>query len=294
MTESQRREKAEGREVELRMRTGMATEGSVTVEILGVKVHCVDFAQMLAQFAQWIEEEYSADDDIGQGEPPPNQTKHQTPNTKIHQVCTVNPEFIMHARRDRTFADVLRQADLCVPDGVGVLWAARRQGIQLHERVTGSDGIYRICQCAAERGWRVYLLGAAVGVADVAAQRLMALYPGLQIVGAYSGSPADTEWPEIRVRLHRVQPDILFVAYGHPRQDLWIALHRQELPVKVAVGVGGAFDFVAGVMPRAPRWMQRWGVEWLYRLIQQPWRWRRMAVLPRFALLVLMQHRVAP
>ncbi|MEZ4729393.1 MAG: WecB/TagA/CpsF family glycosyltransferase [Caldilineaceae bacterium] len=254
-----------------------------TVEILGVKVHCVDFARTLAHLGQWIEDDSAVERARKTGRLPAQ--------AQTRQVCTVNPEFIMHARRDPTFANVLGQADLCVPDGVGVLWAARRQRIQLHERVTGSDGVYHICQRAAERGWRVYLLGAAAGVADAAAQRLMTLYPGLKIVGTYSGSPADTAWAEIRERLHYAQPDILFVAYGHPHQDLWIARHRQELPTKVAIGVGGAFDFVAGIMPRAPSWMQRWGVEWLYRLIQQPWRWRRMAVLPRFALLVLIKHQ---
>ncbi len=235
------------------------------VTILGVRVHCVDFPQTLAQMTQWIEG--------GNGQP-----------TALHQICTVNPEFIMEARRDPQFAQVLRQADLCVPDGIGILWAARRQGVQLAERVTGSDGIYRICQRAAERGWTIFLLGAATGVAAEAAQRLVALYPALHIVGTYSGSPQAHSWAEIVQRIQATQPDILLVAYGHPQQDLWIARHRQELPVKVAMGVGGAFDFVAGITQRAPRWMQRWGVEWLYRLIRQPWRWRRMASLPAFVI----------
>lgn len=253
-----------------------------SVDILGVRVDCVDFAQTLDQIAQWIE----GGDPIllDQSDHP---TKIQNLKSKIHQVCTVNPEFIMTAHSDARFATVLRQADLCVPDGIGVLWAAQRQGVTLRERVTGSDGIYRICERAAQRGWRLFLLGAAEGVAEQAAQRLIALYPGLQVAGVYSGSPAPADWPTIAERLTAAQPDILFVAFGHPRQDLWIAEHRHELPGRVAVGVGGAFDFVAGVMWRAPRWMQQWGIEWLYRLIQQPWRWRRMMVLPLFALRVL-------
>ncbi|RME50526.1 MAG: glycosyltransferase [Caldilineae bacterium] len=193
----------------------------------------------------------------------------------------------MEARRNPAFAVVLAEADLNVPDGVGVLWAARLQGVHLRERVTGSDGIYRICERAAERGWRVFLLGAAPGVAKQAAARLQARYPGLQVAGTFSGSPDDRDWPEIQQRLAAARPDILFVAYGHPRQDLWIHRHQAELPCVVAMGVGGAFDFVTGKAQRAPVWMRRLGLEWLHRLLTQPWRWRRMRVLPLFVLLVL-------
>lgn len=256
------------------------------IDILGVRVDCVDFAQTLDQIAHWIGET----DTQAKSMTGPLSAIHGAPSgppSTIHQICTVNPEFIMTAQRDAHFAAVLQQADLCVPDGIGVLWAARRQGVVLPERVTGSDGIYRICERAAQCGWRVYLLGAADGVAEQAARRLVALYPALQVVGAYSGSPATTDWPTIAQRLTVAQPQILFVAFGHPRQDLWIAHHRHELPGQVALGIGGAFDFVAGVTLRAPRWMQRWGIEWLYRLLQQPWRWRRMIVLPLFVLRVL-------
>lgn len=182
---------------------------------------------------------------------------------------------------------VLRQADLCVPDGVGVVLAARLQGVRLRERVTGSDGIYRLCEAAAARGWQVYFLGAAPGIAERTAAVLQQCYPALKVAGAYSGSPHDTEWPTIRQRLAAAQPELLFVAYGHPRQDLWISQHRCELPVRVAIGVGGAFDFVAGVRKRAPRWVRRLGLEWFHRLLHEPWRWRRMVKLPQFAWLVL-------
>lgn len=255
-----------------------------TIEILEVRVDCVDFEQTLHQIAAWICETNAQatpviDQQIASDQP--LSTSHDPPST-LHQICTVNPEFIMTAQRDPHVAAVLRAADLCVPDGIGVLWAAQRQGVALPERVTGSDGIYRICERAAHCGWRVYLLGAAAGVAEQAARQLTELYPQLQVVGVYSGSPETANWPTIAKRLHVAQPNILFVAFGHPRQDLWIAQHRHELPGQVALGVGGAFDFVAGVTRRAPGWMQRWGIEWLYRLIQQPWRWRRMAVLPLF------------
>ncbi|MCB0063326.1 MAG: WecB/TagA/CpsF family glycosyltransferase [Caldilineaceae bacterium] len=259
--------------------------------ILGVRVDCVDFVQTLAHLDSWLGDNSAGTRwDTASSKQSPN-SQFPNPHSSTHQICTVNPEFIMHARREPAFAAVLQQADLCVPDGIGVLWAARRQGVSLPERVTGSDGIYRICERAARRGWRVFLLGAAPGVADMAAAQLQKLYPTLQVVGTQSGSPADADWPAIQALLNATRPDILFVAYGHPRQDLWIAQHREELSARVALGVGGAFDFVAGVATRAPRPLQRLGLEWLHRLVTQPWRWRRMLVLPMFVWLVLFEHQ---
>jgi N-acetylglucosaminyldiphosphoundecaprenol N-acetyl-beta-D-mannosaminyltransferase len=237
------------------------------VDILGVEVHRVNVAATLDQIAAWIAE----------------------PATMCRQICTVNPEFVIDAGRDPRFAAVLRRADLRVPDGVGVLWAARLLGAPLRQRVTGSDGIYHICERAAIDGWRVFLLGAAPGVAERAAEKLVALYGALRVVGTYAGSPSEAEWPAIRSLLAATHPDIVFVAYGHPRQDLWIDAHRAELPAKVALGIGGALDFVAGTAQRAPVWLQRLGLEWLHRLILQPWRWRRMVKLPIFALRVVAQ-----
>jgi N-acetylglucosaminyldiphosphoundecaprenol N-acetyl-beta-D-mannosaminyltransferase len=115
------------------------------------------------------------------------------------------------------------------------------------------------------------------------------LYPGLIVAGSYAGTPNDEDWPAVHHRLAKARPDILLVAYGHPRQEWWIDHHRFELPVRVAIGVGGAFDFVAGVATRAPRWVQNLGLEWFHRLMRQPWRWRRMRRLPKFAVLVLWQ-----
>ncbi len=244
-----------------------ATAQIPTINILGVEVHKTDVVMMLDQIAAWI----------------------AAPPAPCRQICTVNPEFIIDANRDPAFAAALHRADLRVPDGVGVLLAAHLLGVPIQQRVTGSDGIYQICQRAASAGWRVYFLGAGPGVAEEAAQRLRERYAGLQVAGCYAGSPEASEWSTIAARLTAAQPDILFVAYGHPRQDLWIDAHRHELPVKVALGIGGAMDFVAGVAQRAPLWMQRLGLEWLHRLILQPWRWRRMLKLPVFALRVMGQ-----
>ncbi len=284
-------------------------QGWASLQILGVRVDCVDFQQTLDAISAWIAQAQAAErakrsektentnssadnrseDDISGGQ---TRSSRLTPRSSPfpRQVCTVNPEFIMTARRDPPFAQVLAAADLCTPDGIGVLWAARLAGVRLNERVTGSDGIHHICQRAAAQGWRLFFLGSAPGVAERAAAELSRLYPGLPVAGTYGGSPADTDWPQIRQHLTAARADLLFVAYGHPRQDIWIHQHKEELPVAVALGIGGAFDFVAGITPRAPHWLRRLGLEWLYRLARQPWRWRRMAALPLFALLVLLER----
>ena len=154
-------------------------------------------------------------------------------------------------------------------------------------RVTGADGLSQIAQRAAETGWRIFFLGAAPGVAARAADALQASYPGLQIAGTLSGSPAPAEEDELVQQINASGADLLFVAFGAPTQDQWIARNSTRLDVAMAMGVGGAFDFLAGEVPRAPYGMRRLGLEWLFRLLRQPWRWRRMLRLPRFVLAVL-------
>jgi N-acetylglucosaminyldiphosphoundecaprenol N-acetyl-beta-D-mannosaminyltransferase len=149
------------------------------------------------------------------------------------------------------------------------------------------DTVVRVAALAAERGYRLYLLGAAPGVAEEAARRLVDAHPGLVIAGTYAGSPAPEEEDAIVARITAAAPDVLFVAYGAPKQDLWIARNLERLRVPVVMGVGGAFDFISGRARRAPAWMQRMGLEWLHRLIHQPWRWRRMLALPRFLFAVV-------
>jgi N-acetylglucosaminyldiphosphoundecaprenol N-acetyl-beta-D-mannosaminyltransferase len=192
------------------------------------------------------------------------------------QICTANPEFVMAAQRDAEFRQVLAQADLVLPDGVGLLWAARRQGRRLPERVAGSDLIYRLAELGGRRGWRVYFLGAAEGVAQAAGERLRALYPGLVVAGAFAGSPSPADEEALVARVRAARPQVLLVAYGAPAQDRWIARNKARLEVPVSLGVGGAFDFVAGVAQRAPVWARRLGLEWLHRLWRQPWRARRI------------------
>ncbi len=233
------------------------------VDILGVPVAAVTYAQTLALIATWI--------------------KQRGP----HQIATVNPEFVMIAQHDTAFMAVLRAADLCAPDGVGLLWAARRLGQHLPERVTGSDLLPLLAERAAIEGWRLFFLGAAPGVAERTAALLQTRYPALQIAGVYGGSPTADEAPALVERITAATPDVLFVAYGAPAQDLWIARYRDQLAVPVMIGVGGAFDHLVGVRRRAPLWVQRLRAEWLFRLITQPWRWRRQLALPRFVWAVL-------
>jgi N-acetylglucosaminyldiphosphoundecaprenol N-acetyl-beta-D-mannosaminyltransferase len=203
------------------------------------------------------------------------------------QICTVNPEFVMRAQQDELFRNVLRNAAVCIPDGIGLLWAARRLGHPLRERVAGSDLVGQIAARAAQLDWRLYFLGAAPGVADQAATILQAHYPGLVIAGTFSGSPVPVEEDDIVERIRTARPDVLLVAFGAPAQDVWIARNQPRLNVPVAMGVGGSLDFIAGVAQRAPAWVQRAGLEWLYRLIREPWRWRRQMALPRFVWRVL-------
>jgi N-acetylglucosaminyldiphosphoundecaprenol N-acetyl-beta-D-mannosaminyltransferase len=240
-----------------------------TVRILGVRVDVLTYGSFLAAIGDFIAE----------GGP--------------HQIATVNPEFVMEARRNPDFYEVLEKADLCIADGIGLLWAARRQGRPLPERVTGSDGVPMIAERAAQNGWRLYLLGAGSGVAEETARIFLERYPGLQIAGTFPGSPADEDAPEIVARIRGTGPDILFVAYGAPRQDLWIARHRDEIGVPVMMGVGGAFDHIAGVRRRAPPWVQRLNLEWLFRLLTQPWRWRRQLALLRFVWAVWTEGRIS-
>lgn len=207
-----------------------------------------------------------------------------------NHVLTVNPEFVMIAERDREFRAVIQAADLCVPDGIGIILASALLGRRLRERVTGVDTVLRMARVCRDRGLRLFLLGAAPGIAERTADILRRDNPGLQIAGTFAGSPKPEDEAEICALIAAARPHVLFVAYGPPKQDLWIARTRDRLKIPLAMGVGGTFDFITGVAQRAPVWMQRIGLEWLHRLIREPWRWRRMLTLPKFAGRVLMRR----
>jgi N-acetylglucosaminyldiphosphoundecaprenol N-acetyl-beta-D-mannosaminyltransferase len=197
-----------------------------------------------------------------------------------HQIVTVNPEFVALAQRRPIFASILRRADLAVADGVGIVWASRMLGERPPVRMTGLDLMNTLFEEAQKQDLAVGLIGGLTGVAPLAAERIRKRFPTLRIV------IADTEhrrfgWhlPDhvLVSRIRRAKPDILFVAFGAPKQEEWIFHHLHELPsVRIAVGVGGAFDFWAGKVARAPGWMRALGLEWVFRLTQEPWRFPRI------------------
>ncbi len=191
---------------------------------------------------------------------------------KKHYIVTPNPEFIVLAQTDLEFRQILNQADLALPDGVGL-----RAGT----RVTGTDLMIKLCGLAAKKGYSVFLLGGRNGVAEEAAKRLKKRFAKLNIVGTSEADPASVPSSSV---------DLLFVAYGAPKQEKWIAKHLPQIPVKVAMGVGGAFDFIAGKKKRAPKIFRRLGLEWFWRLIQEPRRLPRiLKATIKFPLLVLKQ-----
>jgi len=210
-----------------------------------------------------------------------------------HQIVTPNAEFVMLARRDDAFRQIINYAALSIPDGHSLLWASRVFGCPLREQVTGTDLAYGLAELAARRAYRLYLLGAAEGVAALAARKLQELLPDLRIAGTHSGSPHPSQDQQLREMIAAAAPvDILLVAYGAPAQDKWIARNLPLMDVRVAMGVGGVFDFLSGRVPRAPRWLRDAGFDWLYRLVHQPWRLRRQLTIPQFLALVL-ARRVA-
>jgi N-acetylglucosaminyldiphosphoundecaprenol N-acetyl-beta-D-mannosaminyltransferase len=205
----------------------------------------------------------------------------------MHQVVTLNPEYLYRAQTERDLGRILEQAALVTVDGIGLQWALRLSGLRVPERVTGIDLMLHICRRAVFEGWRVFLLGGRPGVAEGAATRLLQDLPGLRIVGAHHGYFSPEEEPAVIAKVKSAAPQLLFVGLGAPRQERWIHANRQTLAPLVAIGVGGSFDVVAGRVKRAPVWMRRLGLEWLGRLLREPWRWRRMLVLPLFALFVI-------
>jgi N-acetylglucosaminyldiphosphoundecaprenol N-acetyl-beta-D-mannosaminyltransferase len=211
--------------------------------------------------------------------------QHLVTKAPLH-IATVNAEFVMQAQHDREFREVLSRVDAATADGAGILWALRRQRIHLPTRVGGSDLIWSISEICAARHARLFLLGGVEGRADSAALRLKERYPDLCIAGADGGDPSPAEEGAIVDLIRRSKADVLFVAFGAPQQEIWIARNLPSTGAVVALGVGGSFDYLAGAARRAPVWIQVHGLEWLWRLVRQPWRWRRMLALPRFAWLV--------
>ncbi|MEN6413686.1 MAG: WecB/TagA/CpsF family glycosyltransferase [Veillonellales bacterium] len=204
-----------------------------------------------------------------------------------HLVATANAEMVMLAEKDKELAEILKNADLIVPDGAGVVWAARHQGYIVPERVAGYDLVQYLLKRSAAKGYRVFLFGGSPGIADRARIVAEQYYKGVKILGTCNGFFDAKREQEIIQMIQSVQPDILLVALGVPKQEKWLARHMSQLNVPVSIGVGGTFDVMSGVMKRAPLWMQRANIEWLFRLISQPKRAMRMLALPHFVFKVL-------
>lgn len=201
-------------------------------------------------------------------------------------VITANPEFVMLASREPDVAALARSADLVLPDGTGAVIASRLLGDRLPGRAPGRLLVDSLVPRLARRGLSLFLLGAAPGIAERAAARLLRREPSLRIAGTFAG--AHDRDDEAVARVEAAQPDVLLVAFGMPRQERWIARNLDRLPsVRLAIGVGGVFDQLAGTARLPPALVHRAGLEWLWRLAQDPSRWRRQRALPAFALRIL-------
>lgn len=238
-----------------------------TASILGVRVARLDTRQVL----DWIR--------MMVGEKTPR------------HIVTANAEIIYKAYRDEEFDRLLKTADLITADGSGVLWASRFIGKPLSERVAGIDLIQQLFALAEQEGWSIYFLGAEPEVVEKAVLNVLSSHNRLKIAGYQHGYYSQEESEQVAANICRVKPDILLAAMGVPRQEMFIRQYKKEMQVPVSIGVGGSFDVLAGVAKRAPRWMQNWGLEWLYRLGKEPWRYKRVLQLPKFVLAVILNRR---
>jgi len=208
-----------------------------------------------------------------------------------HLVVTADASGLAQAQSDPKHLAIIQSADLVTPDSVGVMWAAKRAGQPLPERVSGVDLEDRVCALSADKGYRIYFLGAAPGVAELAAEKLRLKHPGCNIVGARHGYfPADSD-EVVAQEVAVFKPDFLFVAMGIPRQEKFIVATMPIIQAGVAMGVGGSFDVFSGKARRAPRFLQKIKMEWAWRLLSNPKKIAKVKNLPRFVLLVLRKRR---
>ena len=231
-------------------------------EILGVKVDAVTMAQAV----ECVEKLIAA--------------------KKNSIVATANAEMLMRATQDDELKNILNAAELVVPDGAGTVWAARHLGYEMPERVAGFDLVQELMKISPSKGYKFFLFGSAPEIADKAKLKAEELYPNIKIVGTRNGYFTAADEPEIISQIKNSKPDVLLAALGVPKQEKWLAANKDALNVPVSIGVGGTFDVMAGVVKRAPKWMQRAKLEWLFRAMLQPSRAGRLIALPKFVLKV--------
>lgn len=232
------------------------------VDILGVTVDAITMAAAVAQVEKYMDEKAGV------------------------LVATANAEMIMRATHDSELKRILNEAALVVPDGAGTVWAAHHLGYEMPERVAGYDLAQELMRQAPAKKRRIFFFGSAPGVAEKAKAKAEQLYPGIEIVGTRNGFFSEKDEPAIIAEIKAAKPDLLLAALGVPKQEKWLYKYRQKLAVPVAIGVGGTLDVMAGVMKRAPYWMQKAKLEWLFRGMLQPKRAGRLLALPKFVLKV--------
>ena len=232
------------------------------VDILGVEVTSLTMQEAVAQVEEYMEEKANV------------------------LIATANAEMIMRATHDAVLRNILNEAALVVPNGAGTVWAARHLGHPMPERVAGYDLAQELMRRAPQKGKRIFFFGSAPGIAEKAKAKAESLYPGIEIAGVRNGFFTAKDEPDIIAQIKEAKPDLLLAALGVPKQEKWLKAHMAELQVPVSIGVGGTFDVMAGVMKRAPLWMQKAKLEWLFRGMLQPKRAGRLIALPKFVLKV--------
>lgn len=200
-------------------------------------------------------------------------------------LVAINPEKIMKAQEDEELRQLLNRADYQIPDGIGVILASKLKKGNIQSRVTGIDMMLTLCDVATKNGKKIFMYGGKPGVADKAKVELEKQFPGIQIVGTLNGYEKDEQVIIERINEHK--PDIIFVALGSPAQEYWIVNHMDKVTPMVFQGVGGSYDVISGNLKRAPEAFQKMGLEWFYRLIKEPWRFKRQLILPQFLIKVL-------
>lgn len=261
-----------------------------TAVILGVPVFSTTESEVLSVVADWIDGRAESGGVL------------KGVNSKKRLIFTPNSEILVSAAENEEFREILKRADINIPDGMGVVLASRvlktfgsrKVNQTISTRVTGIDMVEAMVKMAASKGYQVYFLGGEGDEAALAAKKMVAKYASVgKLKIAFDSGPkrimvaTTKENKEVVDRINRFRPDILFVAFGHGRQEKWLVEHLDELHIKVGMGVGGAFNYLSGKSKRPPKWVGAIGFEWLWRLILEPWRWKRQLKLVKFWWLVL-------
>ncbi len=203
-------------------------------------------------------------------------------DSPVKEVYTPNPEIVMLAQKDKELFDILNNADLVLADGIGLIIASRLKGLRLRHRVTGVDTMDKLLKYCAENRKSFFMFGGKPGIAETACENIREKYGDMEVSGYHHGYFDEKDETGIIDKINDSKPDILFVCLGAPKQEKWINKNKDKLNCKLAMGVGGSVDVYAGVAKRAPEAFRKLGLEWLYRLLKEPWRFKRMLVLPKF------------